>query len=495
MLGSYAELRRRAADFGQEHVFHYWERLTADQRDALLHDVSRIDFALVNRLANEGVSATVQLDPARIEPPPVYPADPPPEQREHYAAARAAGERLLRENKVAALVVAGGQGTRLGFDAPKGTFPISPIRKKTLFQLFAEAIRATCARYECRLPWLIMTSSATDAATRLYFAEQNYHGLNPDEVRFFEQGVMPAVDEAGKILLAEPHRIALSPNGHGGTLAALRESGVLAELAARGIETLSYFQVDNPLVSPADPLFLGLHHLAEAQVSSIAVPKADDLEKVGNFVRMNGKVQVIEYSDLPESVARAKNPDGTRKLNAGSIAIHCFERAFVESLTAGGSLSLPWHVARKKVPYVDLASGTIVNPDYPNAIKFEMFIFDALPLAERTIVVERPRLECFSPVKNAEGVDSPATSRRDMIRRALTWLEAAGAELPAPQAATPAAPPATSATAPQAAASAAPGEPVATVEISPLMALDAAQLKERLKLPMRIVRGDTVYLE
>jgi UDP-N-acetylglucosamine/UDP-N-acetylgalactosamine diphosphorylase len=472
MSGNQAELRQVAAEYGQEHLFQYWQELDSAQREQLLGDVARIDFPLVARLAREGATAAGDIEPDRIEPAPVYPAEPGAGQREYYMAAREAGQRLLRENKVAVMVVAGGQGTRLGYDGPKGTLAISPVRNKSLFQLFAESIRATCARYGCRLPWYIMTSSATDKATREYFAANKYLGLDPASVRFFEQGVMPAVDDEGRILLAERHRVALSPNGHGGTLAALKDSGVLAEMNEQGIEALSYFQVDNPLVTPADPFFLGLHTLAGSQVSSIAVRKAEDLERVGNFVRVNGKVQIIEYSDLPEDLARAKNPDGSRKLDFGSVAIHAFDRAFIETLTDGGNLALPWHVARKKVAHVDLRTGRTVDPEKPNAIKFEMFIFDSLPLADRAVVVERPRGEVFSPVKNATGVDSPETAQRDIALRGVAWLRAAGAKVPSGSGA----------------------QAPAVVEISPLFALDADQLREKLKTPPTLRNGEELYL-
>ncbi len=474
MRPSYDQLRHQAAEHGQQHLFRYWEQLDEPERQQLLADVAEIDFPCVARLVGErGREAKLDIAAEKIKPAPVYPAIPAGEMDVQYRQARERGEELLSASKVAAMLVAGGQGTRLGYDAPKGVFPISPVRNKTLFELFAESIRSIRKRYACRLPWYIMTSEATDADTRAYFEDNNYLGLEPDEVRFFRQGVMPAVDDAGKILLADTYRVALSPNGHGGSLMALRRSGVLEEMNGRGIEAISYFQVDNPLVKPADALFIGLHHSTGAQISSIAVPKADDLERVGNFVEIDGKVQVIEYSDLPESLARAKNPDGSRVLNAGSVAIHVLSPAFVDMLTGAGRVSLPWHRARKKVSHLDVQTGQKVEPEEPNATKFEMFIFDAIPLAERTIVLEQPRSEWFSPVKNAEGVDSPATARRDMIRRAAAWLEQCGVAVPRDGS----------------------GEPAAVIEISPLLAVDANQLCKSLRERPKISAGDRLYLE
>jgi UDP-N-acetylglucosamine/UDP-N-acetylgalactosamine diphosphorylase len=275
----------------------------------------------------------------------------------------------------------------------------------------------------------------------------------------------------GEMLLGAKDSLALSPDGHGGSLSALNRSGALEDMRKRGVEHLSYFQVDNPLVHTIDPLFLGLHDLTGSEMSSKTIPKATALEKVGNFVIGDGKLQVIEYSDLPENLALQTNPDGTLRFNAGSIAIHALRRTFIERLNQSGRLELPWHRAEKKVPYID-ESGNEVKPDKPNAVKLEQFVFDAIPLAKNPIVYTTDRAEEFSPVKNAEGVDSPATSKRDQIRRAARWLEAAGVEVATKN-----------------------GEPDAVIEISPLFATSAQQLATR-KLPMqRISSGEQTYIE
>jgi UDP-N-acetylglucosamine/UDP-N-acetylgalactosamine diphosphorylase len=272
-------------------------------------------------------------------------------------------------------------------------------------------------------------------------------------------------------LPAEKDSLALSPDGHGGSLRALDKSGALADMRKRGVEHLSYFQVDNPLVHCIDPLFLGLHDITGSEMSSKTIPKANALEKVGNFVIGDGKLQVIEYSDLPEELALQTNPDGSLRFNAGSIAIHALRVDFIERLNHGGRLKLPWHRAAKKVPYID-ETGKAIKPDKPNAVKLEQFVFDAIPLAKDAIVYTTDRAEEFSPVKNAEGVDSPVTSRRDQIRRAARWLREAGVEVPTKA-----------------------SEPDAVIEISPLFATSAKQLRSR-TLPMRQIRsGETVYLE
>ncbi len=477
----YRDLHPRLKAVGQEQVLAFWESLGPSQRQQLLDDLSGIDVSQLPALADLATAGQAQQDQDSRGPggggpgstaswSPVQAIPRPAIDSE--AAER--GRALLSAGKVAALTVAGGQGTRLGFDGPKGALPISPIKNKPLFQLFAEAIRATDRRYDCPTPWYIMTSPANDQATRAFFREHSYFGLAAERVCFFPQGVMPAFDLHGKMLLDQQHRLALAPDGHGGTLLALARTGMLADMADRGVEIISYFQVDNPLVACLDPAFIGLHDLHGSEMSSKALPKADDFERVGNFARAGGRLVVIEYSDLPERLARARNPDGSRKFDAGNIAVHLLSRGFVEGLTRdAANFALPWHRAVKKAPYVDQATGRRLEPTEPNAVKLESFIFDALPLARHPMVMETSRAEEFSPVKNATGVDSMETARRDMNRRAVRWLESAGHQVPR----TP------------------DGEPDGTFEISPLLALDAAQLAER-NLPVEALEAGTrLYLE
>jgi UDP-N-acetylglucosamine/UDP-N-acetylgalactosamine diphosphorylase len=455
---------------GQEHILRFAERLDPAGRERLAGQLDALDLKLVARLADEYVRTKPPLAlPTDIQPVQAYPRVPDPDRRTLYRDAQARGEQLLKQGKVAAFLVAGGQGTRLGYDGPKGEYPVTPVKSKPLFQVFAEQLLAHSRDAGRSVPWYVMTSDANDAATREFFKRNAHFGYPPADVFFFQQGMMPAFSTDGRMLLGAADSLALSPDGHGGSLRALARSGALDDMKRRGVEHLSYFQVDNPLVHAIDPLFLGLHDLTGSEMSSKTVPKADALEKVGNFVVADGKVQVIEYSDLPESLARKTAPDGSLLFNAGSIAIHALRVSFVERLNSGGSLQLPWHRAEKKVPYVD-ERGETVKPHEPNAVKLEQFVFDAIPLAANAIVYTTDRAEEFSPVKNAEGTDSPATSRRDQVRRAARWLKEAGVEVPTKA-----------------------GEPDATIEIDPLYATSAEQLKQRMpKLTVR--NGAVIYV-
>jgi UDP-N-acetylglucosamine/UDP-N-acetylgalactosamine diphosphorylase len=335
---------------------------------------------------------------------------------------------LISRGKVAALTVAGGQGTRLGFDGPKGNFPISPVRHKTLFRIFAETIRAVAQRYGATCPWYVMTSPMNHTQTVGIFRADNYYGLDAKDIFIFQQGTLPNFAFDGRILLEDKARIARSPDGHGGCIRALARSGALADMKRRGVEFISYWQVDNPLVKLFDPLFIGLHALAGAEMSSKAVIKNEPKEKVGNFCLIDGKVTVIEYSDLPDELAERRRPDGSLVFELGSIAIHIISTGFVEKLNTEGH-SLPLHRAVKKIAHVDL-QGHRVEPKQPNGIKLESFIFDALPVARESIILQISRTEQFAPVKNAAGEDSVEVTRRMMVERAAAWLESAGVTVP-----------------------------------------------------------------
>jgi len=469
-----AQTREILQEYKQEHLFAYFDTLDESQKAQLIGDIEQINFPAVAQLIDSHVCSSTPFPlPKDIQPAPFYPARPDMNLAGQYADALKRGEALIRQNKVAPFTVAGGQGTRLGFDGPKGAYPISVIQNKPLFQLFAESILGINHYYGSDLTWYLMTSPDNDEATRNFFEKNGYFGLSAERVRFFQQGVMPAFSPEGKILLDQKHRIALSPDGHGGSLLALKRSGALAEMAEAGIDYISYFQVDNPLVKTVDPLFIGLHDLTKSEMSSKTIPKADDLERVGNFVLGDGKSMVIEYSDLPEELARARNDAGERLFDAASIAIHILSRSFVERLTADQArFALDWHRAIKKVPYIN-ENGNRIHPDQPNAVKLETFIFDAIGHAHHPLILQTIRAEEFSPIKNASGVDSPDTARRDLNRRAAAWLEAAGFEVPrTPE-----------------------GEPDGRFEFSPRLIPESSRVREVLPQGLTITAGQDHYWE
>ncbi|MEM9883174.1 MAG: UTP--glucose-1-phosphate uridylyltransferase [Planctomycetota bacterium] len=426
---------------GQAHVLDYFDVLCDDGRHQILSQIEGIDWPEVARLIETHVKRKPEFSlPENIEPAPWYPYEPTPELQDRYDRADALGEKLIRGGQVAAFTVAGGQGSRLGWDGPKGTFPGTPVRGLELFGCFAEYLLKVKGKYGAAVPWYVMTSPINNAATREFFEQKKYFGLDPAEVMLFPQAMMPAIDMAThRALLENPGSLALSPNGHGGSLKALWTSGAVADMKRRGVEQISYTQVDNPIVRMVDPRFLGLHALDDAQMSSKMLPKSFPKEKLGNFCVVDGKVTVIEYSNLPDELAEQKDDSGGLRFRAGSIALHAIRVDFVESLnTSAQGFSLPFNRAEKKVGCWDPASEETKVPGEPNAVKLETFVFDALPMCETSIVYETDRVDEFAPIKNADApedsgeveTDSPASSKQIQTERAARWLEAHAVSVP-----------------------------------------------------------------
>ncbi len=447
-------LVKKIYDAEQDHIFRYWDELDPTQRNNLLTQLEEVDFDLLTTLNSDLIHGSKKNGLAgNLEPAEFIKLPKTQDEEVRFEKAKTAGEEALRAGRVAAFLVAGGQGSRLGFDGAKGKFPISPVKNKTLFQLHAEKILASSKKYGVTIPWYIMTSLLNHAETETFFKENDFFGLNSSDVVFFTQAMIPALDPDGKLVMDARDNIFRNPNGHGGSLAALKTSGALDDMKRRGIDLISYFQVDNVLIKICDPVFIGFHVLQEAEMSAKIVVKTDPAEKVGVVGFMDGELGVIEYSDLSEADETARNGDGSLKFQAGSIAIHIFNAEFVERETDGG-LNLPWHLAHKKIPYLN-ENGELVNPESPNAYKFETFVFDALGHAKSTVILEVDRREEFSPVKNAEGSDSPDTARKDMVAQYKRWLQHAGHDLTK-------------------------GGNHAKLEISPLFANDPDELQEKL---------------
>lgn len=420
-------LKESLSQYGQQHVLQHWSQLNAEQQSNLRKQLSGVDLAeLASLVRGQDEATDFGALASRASSPPAVRADGSgaewsPDQ------ARERGEEALRNGELGAVIVAGGQGTRLGFDQPKGMFPIGPVSGRTLFQFFVDRLLAVNEKYSCRIPLYIMTSDATDQETRDYFVANDNLGLPAEDLRIFKQGVMPAVDAAtGKLLMQSKSSLALSPDGHGGTVSALDRCGCLADAAKRGIQHLAYIQVDNPLAHLCEPELIGHHLMAASEMTTQVVRKRYPMEKVGNVVLVDGQVQIIEYSDLPESAAEAVDEDGSLKLWAGNIAVHLFKLKFLQRV-AGQADSLPFHRALKKVPHCD-QQGQLVFPAEPNATKFERFIFDLLPIAKNAFVVESPAKEAFAPVKNADGAetDTPNAAKTAIIDLHRQWLQEAG---------------------------------------------------------------------
>ena len=471
-------VRQTLDDAGQSHVLRFLDQLEPQQQEQLLAQIEEIDWPEVSRLIESHVKVRPEWSmPDNVEPAPWYPYTLSKKLKDKYEGARKLGLKLLAEGKVAAFTVAGGQGTRLGWSGPKGTYPATAVRKTPLFCCMAQYIRKAAEKYGSTIPWYIMTSPQNHEATSAFFDEHGHFGLEPADVMMFPQAMMPAIDmNTAKVLLAAPDSLSLSPNGHGGSLKALYASGAIDDMKERGITQISFTQVDNPIIKVVDPMFLGLHAIDECQMSSKMLPKAFPKEKLGNFCLVGGRMTVIEYSNLPDKYADQRDEQGELRFKAGSIATHAIRVDFVESLNSHG-FALPFNRAEKKVPHIDLTTDMRVEPVEPNAVKLETFVFDALPFCDRSIIYETDRIEEFAPIKNADDpdptkcVDSPSTSIRVQTERAARWLASHGVKIPRDDA----------------------GCVDAVIDISNLTAIDAEDLKGT-DLPESIEPGTEVVL-
>lgn len=434
---------------GQAHLLEGLDNLDAQARARFLGQVAAMDWDGIAACSGPSpISGTVGapsvIDCARCDPSPVV----------------GVGEAAYRDGAVAVLMVAGGSGDRLGSGAPKGCFPIGAHSGKSLFQLQAEKMLTLSRRLERRVLFLIMTSPATDVATREFFAAHACFGLDPAQIRFFCQALAPSLGLDGKALLASPGVLLACPDGHGGCLPALHRAGLLEEMAREGVRHLVYVQVDNPLAVIDDPALVGLAASERADVVTKVMPKRDPDEKVGSLVRVEGRHRIVEYVDLTSEEARRSSPDGESIHRWGSPALHCWSLDFLRRMAG---VRLPFHRSRK--PLRAWVGGSMRNLE---GWKCERFIFDLIPFAEKSIALAIRREDEFAPVKNASGADSPASARRLASDLYARWLARCGVEVRLPR--------------------------DAHIEISPLYAASADELAHRWDGRCGSVTGD-FYLE
>jgi len=438
-------LTARLQPEGQTHLLRFWEELTPVQRRGLAEQIDALNLPLVSRLYREQLSAARGPGLASQLASSAQPLEDVEQAGgADEAAVQDLGRQLWQAGRAGVIIVAGGSGSRLGFSQPKGMYPIGPVSGVCLFQWLIEKIVAASRRYGARIPLYLMTSPVTHDATVAFLEEHQRFGLPREDLLIFEQATLPALDAAtGEILLEARDRLALTADGTGGLLRALLRHGLLDD------DHLCYANVDNPLASICDAGFLGRHARADADLTTQVVQKRTPDEPLGTLLRMDERVRMVEYSEMPPSLARQTDRDGGLRFWNGSIAVHVFRREFLQR---AAKLSLPFHAAYKRVPYVD-ERGSVVKPESPNAVKLEQFIFDAFPLAERVKVVEVERSSHFAAVKNRSGSpeDSPETVRAQLVALHRRWLAEAGFRL----------------------------EPDTLVEISPLLAQDAAELRLR----------------
>ena len=426
-MADISALKDKYTKAGQGHVFQFYDGLADEQKKHLVEQLQRTDPEFCNQIFKTATAPLANQDTSLAPLPEASFDSTMTASPEKLKAWHAAGMKAIADSHAAVLLLAGGQGTRLGSSAPKGCYDIGLPSHKSLFQIQAERILRlqTLAGENAVIPWYIMKMGK---ATPDYFKEKNYFGINPQNIFFFEQGTLPAFTMEGKILLEGKGSVTEAPDGNGGIYASMKQGGVLADMKKRGIKYIHAYGVDNCLVRVADPTFFGYCITKNADCGAKTVRKSVPTEAVGVICLRGGKFNVVEYSEIDAKLAEQRKADGSLAYGAANIANHFYTLDFLNSVDAF-THRMAYHVAKKKIKHVDVATGNEVNPDKPNGIKLELFIFDVFPFTERMAVLEADRREEFSPLKNAPGagVDCPETSRADIMAQHVRFAKAAGA--------------------------------------------------------------------
>ncbi|KAF3907557.1 hypothetical protein AA313_de0202974 [Arthrobotrys entomopaga] len=444
------DLKQKYTSAGQEHVFNFYDSLSASEKATFFAQLSDIDPVRTSKLAQEALNpikpTDTQEEPSSIAPlPSIACASTLDSTEADLTKYYNEGLDLIAANKVGVVLMAGGQGTRLGSSDPKGCYDIGLPSHKSLFQIQAERISRVQLLAEQRagvkpgvnvaqIPWYIMTSGPTRKPTEDYFSKHDYFGLEKSQVVFFEQGVLPCISNDGKIILESKGKVAVAPDGNGGIYAALDKSGVLTDLHKRGIEHVHAYCVDNCLVKVADPVFIGFSALKKVSIATKVVRKRNAKEPVGLIILKNGKPDVVEYSEISKEMTEEKDGENGELLRfrAANIVNHYYSVEFLKTVPEW-CRDLPHHIARKKIPYLNTESGEQVKPEKPNGIKLEQFVFDVFPMIplDKFACLEVAREDEFSPLKNARGAgeDDPDTSKRDIMAQGKKWVVKAGGQI------------------------------------------------------------------
>ena len=390
--------------YNQEHLLTFFDDLNPENKELLLNQILDIDFELMLKLY-ENTKKPAQIDTDSIESIPYL--DKSKLSKDELDLYYEKGLEAIKSGKLAVVTMAGGQGTRLGHNGPKGTYDLGLSSHKSIFEILCDTLILAKNTYGVTIPWYLMTSNENNLATINFFENHNYFGYPKDAIHFFKQGELPMIGVDGKILLNENGLVKLAANGHGGIFESMFKNGVLSDMKANGTEWVFIGGVDNVLVKMVDPILMGLCMNNNTLAGGKSVVKASPKEKVGVFCKRNQKPSVVEYTEITEEMANAIDKDGELVFGESHILCNLFN---IKALEAISNNSLPYHSAFKKATYMN-DKKELVSSDTPNAYKFEAFIFDAFSTLDDMSILRVKRKEEFAPVKNATGVDSPETAR------------------------------------------------------------------------------------
>ena len=391
--------------YNQNHIINLLKNLDEVKKQELLEQIEKIDFHQIMELY-DNTKKEIEIKESKIEP--ISYLDKAKLSQEQKEKFDKLGEEILRNGKYAVVTMAGGQGTRLGHTGPKGTFKLDVYGKgKYLFEILKENLEEANKKYYTTIPWYIMTSKENNKATVEFLEKNNYFGYPKEAVTIFTQSELPLVDFDGKLLISKDMKIKEASDGNGGTYSSLRASGCLSDMKDKGIKWIFIGGVDNALLKMADVTLLGMAIDKNVQIASKSVVKANPHEKVGVFCKMNNHPKVIEYAELPESMAEEVDDDGELKYGESHIMCNLYT---IEAIEKASKEPLMYHSAVKKNTYID-ENGKEIIPEEPNSYKFESFIFDAFEFFDDIAILRGKREDDFAPVKNKDGVDSPKTAK------------------------------------------------------------------------------------
>ena len=401
----YKSVEEYLKKYHQDGILKNYEKMSEEEKVKLLDQILTLDLEQIDELF-KNTQKEISFANDKIEP--IEYVDKSKLSTEEYEKYEKIGIEAIKNGKYAVVTMAGGQGTRLGHNGPKGTFKLGLNPDKSIFEILADSLKESNDKYGVIIPWYIMTSRENNDQTEEFFKDNNYFGYEKSDITFFKQGELPMCSEDGKLLLDENNCIKEAADGHGGIFESMRRNGVIFDMQARGIEWAFIGPVDNVLVKMVDPILLGVVLDKKVQAGGKSVVKAYSKEKVGVFCKRNGKPGVVEYTEITDKLAEATNENGELIFAESHINCNLFSVKAIEEIS---KRKLPYHSAHKKAKYID-ENGNLVIPEKPNAYKFESFIFDAFDMLDGMAILRVKREEEFAPVKNAEGNDSPETARK-----------------------------------------------------------------------------------